>query len=97
MPIFKVDLIIYTGGYEKMVTHLVEADIEENARYDALCAETHNDPMSFSEFMNDMEWEDDCMGYRVYSCKELKGSDQQLQFIKENFYIYVREEEDNEG
>jgi hypothetical protein len=96
MPIFKVDLIVYVDGYEKMITHLVEADIEENARYDALCAETHNGQMSFSEFMNDMEWEDDCMGYRAYSCKELKGSDQQLQFLRENFHIYKRQDEDYE-
>ena len=79
--LYLVSITILVNSYEKSSLHLVEADCKDNAIYDALCGETHNEPLSFEEFMNDVVWDDDGMIYQVRSCEEVKCSDEEKEFL----------------
>lgn len=64
---FEVELILHICGYEKTAKHTVSAPNADKAKYEALLNETHNEPLTYEEFMNGDEWEDDFMIYNVYS------------------------------
>jgi hypothetical protein len=69
--LYQVKLTLIIGEYEKTTEHIVQAVNAELAGYTALCDETHNEPLSFSEYDDGVEWEDDFMIYRVYSVTEI--------------------------
>ncbi|MEI8659337.1 hypothetical protein [Vibrio sp. Hal054] len=56
-----VSVKIILGDYEKHVTSFRMAESEEDAQYDALCGECHNEPLSREAYDNHEEFWDDYM------------------------------------
>ena len=71
MPIYAVDIRIHVCGYEKCTQHIIEADDEQIAEYQALCDETHNEPLTWKQFLKDEQWEDDIFVYTIDNVVEI--------------------------
>lgn len=84
--LYAVELELKIDGYEKSSTIWVLAENKGDAEYLALCAETHNEPLSRESFNEGVEWLDDGMRYRVYSCtlipSEIASKLRTLPFIR---------------
>ncbi|USD35462.1 MULTISPECIES: hypothetical protein [Vibrio] len=65
--IFLVTVTIRFGGYEKSVESFREAASEADAEYDALCGETHNEPLTRELYEQGDDWWDDDMIYEASS------------------------------
>lgn len=63
--IFFVSLTIRLGEYEKTVESFREATSKADAEFEALCGETHNEPLSRAEFDEGETWWDDYMIYEA--------------------------------
>lgn len=71
MPMFYVTLRLYIGGYEKCVSTFRRAANSDDAEYDALCGETHNEPLTRQQFDDGDEWWDDYMIYKIDSVERV--------------------------
>lgn len=69
MNTYIVTLLLRLGEYEKSTVQLIKAASEDDAGYDALCGETHNEPLTRAEYNEGDEWWDDCSIYEVHSIK----------------------------
>ena len=67
MNLYAVELTLHLGEYEKSALNWVSAESPQDAEYQALCDETHNEPLSRESYAGGSEWWDDDMLYRVYS------------------------------
>lgn len=65
---YEVVILVNVSGYEKQVMARVEANNEEDAMYEALCNETHNEPLTREQYDNGDEWWDDIFIYVIDSC-----------------------------
>lgn len=71
--LYVVTLCVNFDGYEKLIDHFIEADSVQDAEYQALLNETHNEaPMSFNQYLKgDKWWEDDNMIYEVFRVRKV--------------------------
>ena len=69
MSTYIVTLLLRLGEYEKSTQQLIEAASEDDARYIALCGETHNEPLTRADYDNGEEWWDDCYIYEAHGVK----------------------------
>ena len=65
MKLFTTTVRMFEGGYEKTIQSFRKANSIEDAAYDALVGETHNEPLTRKQHDNGDEWWDDCMLYRI--------------------------------
>lgn len=66
-----VTLLLRLGEYEKHVTQIQHTTSKDKAGYDALCDETHNEPLTRAQYNRGDEWWDDCYIYEVYSVQPI--------------------------
>lgn len=72
--LYVVTIEIRMGEYEKDVTTFRLAESKEDAEYDALSGETHNDGLTREQFDNGEEWWDDYMVYVIGRIEECDKS-----------------------